>query len=545
MSVSSTTRTTATGRGSATARASATAWLSDSTDAFSALLGLLDDSSTIYTPTNYETFSPPASKGGTYTDPVFGTTIKRLSHAVNDGWNMVVHEYAAITPFNCDSTLIVLYGNAGASGNGNYIANVADGSFAVTKANLNAAGSVNFGGFRWSRTDPNRFYAVKGTNVLYQGDINRGAGTVTWTVLHTFSAYSSIKIDGGGESDISEDGDWLIICDNTQRYVMTYQISQDAVGTIFDTNGLGAGWDFFCLTPDNQVLGQWFSPYGTGTSQGLQLYNKNMTRLRQIVTFGGHASRGRNAAGEPVTWMSSANDSVSLPGGEIIRISDGQKTELIQLVDWNMSDHLSLNNAQYNEWALFSCQGIYLADPIGSLPATWQTDWRRYYNELILCKLSDPAVRRRLCHTRSRRLGSSDYYWTCRPAMSSDGCYLVFDSNFGSASPDDNNDVYLIQLREPPTDRTAPTLSSVSAGTPGTTSATITWTTNEAATSQVEWGTTSFLAGGITALDMSLVTSHSVSVTGLTTGTLYHYRVKSRDAAGNLAMSADATFTTA
>src|SRR5207247_11309196 len=34
------------------------------------------------------------------------------------------------------------------------------------------------------------------------------------------------------------------------------------------------------------------------------------------------------------------------------------------------------------------------------------------------------------------------------------------------------------------------------------------------------------------------------AIGGLSAGTLYHYRVKSRDGAGNLATSADATFTT-
>src|SRR5262249_25532435 len=41
-----------------------------------------------------------------------------------------------------------------------------------------------------------------------------------------------------------------------------------------------------------------------------------------------------------------------------------------------------------------------------------------------------------------------------------------------------------------------------------------------------------------------MVTSHSVSLGGLAASTVYHYRLKSRDAAGNLATSGDFTFTT-
>jgi beta-glucanase (GH16 family) len=76
-----------------------------------------------------------------------------------------------------------------------------------------------------------------------------------------------------------------------------------------------------------------------------------------------------------------------------------------------------------------------------------------------------------------------------------------------------------------------------------TNSATVTWNTNESSNSQVEYGTTTSY-GTSTTLNSSLVTNHSVNLTGLNASTVYHYRVKSRDASNNLATSADYTFTT-
>ncbi len=75
-------------------------------------------------------------------------------------------------------------------------------------------------------------------------------------------------------------------------------------------------------------------------------------------------------------------------------------------------------------------------------------------------------------------------------------------------------------------------------------SATVVWTTSSPADSQVDYGTTTSY-GSSTALDTSMVTAHSQTLIGLTPGTLYHYRVKSRDSMGTLSMSADFTFTTA
>jgi hypothetical protein len=95
---------------------------------------------------------------------------------------------------------------------------------------------------------------------------------------------------------------------------------------------------------------------------------------------------------------------------------------------------------------------------------------------------------------------------------------------------------------QPTADTTPPVISGVSSSHLSGTGATITWTTNEPSDSQVEYGTTT--GYGSTALNSSMVTSHSQALSGLSKSTLYHYRVKSRDAAGNLATSGDYTFTT-
>ncbi len=92
-------------------------------------------------------------------------------------------------------------------------------------------------------------------------------------------------------------------------------------------------------------------------------------------------------------------------------------------------------------------------------------------------------------------------------------------------------------------DTVAPVLSAITVGSITSTGASVQWTTNEGATSQVEYGT-STAYGATTTLDASLVTSHSVALSGLASSTLYHVRVISKDAAGNTATSSDSTFTT-
>src|SRR5699024_10833110 len=77
---------------------------------------------------------------------------------------------------------------------------------------------------------------------------------------------------------------------------------------------------------------------------------------------------------------------------------------------------------------------------------------------------------------------------------------------------------------------------------PGT-SARVTWLTNENADTQVDYGLTTAY-GTTTTLDSTMSHGHAVALNGLTSGTTYHYRVRSRGAAGNHAVSADRTFST-
>jgi hypothetical protein len=86
-------------------------------------------------------------------------------------------------------------------------------------------------------------------------------------------------------------------------------------------------------------------------------------------------------------------------------------------------------------------------------------------------------------------------------------------------------------------------ITSISSSNITGVAATITWRTNRPADSQVEYGvTTSY--GNVVSLK-TLETDHQMTLFGLSSETLYHYRVKSKDEAGNLSSSGDLTFTTA
>ncbi|MBW2675192.1 MAG: chitobiase/beta-hexosaminidase C-terminal domain-containing protein, partial [Deltaproteobacteria bacterium] len=90
-------------------------------------------------------------------------------------------------------------------------------------------------------------------------------------------------------------------------------------------------------------------------------------------------------------------------------------------------------------------------------------------------------------------------------------------------------------------DTTAPSISNI-AVSENSTSAAITWTTNESSQSWIVYGTST--AYGSEEKTTSYVTSHSITLSGLTAETTYHYQVKSKDSSGNIGTYTDKTFTT-
>ena len=114
------------------------------------------------------------------------------------------------------------------------------------------------------------------------------------------------------------------------------------------------------------------------------------------------------------------------------------------------------------------------------------------------------------------------------------------------------NSIVVVIIDEPVTDlhvglthlpdTTPPVITNIS-NTSDTNSAVITWDTNEASNSIVKYGTSS---GSYTLSESSsnMVLSHSVSLTGLTSDTLYYYVVNSTDGSHNSAQSTERTFRT-
>ncbi len=93
-------------------------------------------------------------------------------------------------------------------------------------------------------------------------------------------------------------------------------------------------------------------------------------------------------------------------------------------------------------------------------------------------------------------------------------------------------------------DTVSPAISQITATTTSN-SVAITWVSDELSSSMLDYGLSSTYSNSTSETDVSTkVISHSVSLDSLVPCSLYHYRVKSKDAAGNETADSDNTFLT-
>src|ERR1019366_5768524 len=89
----------------------------------------------------------------------------------------------------------------------------------------------------------------------------------------------------------------------------------------------------------------------------------------------------------------------------------------------------------------------------------------------------------------------------------------------------------------------APTITNVAVSAITANSATITWTTDQASSTQVAYGP-SISYGSTSPLVTALTTTHSVTLTGLTASSAYNFQVNSANISGRAASPVTGTFNT-
>jgi hypothetical protein len=386
------------------------------------------DDTSIRRPLRYDTFQPPAA-GRFYLDPVFGTRVSRLSDAMHQAdasepgdVTTIIDEYATVDPFNMGATRLLLLQRS-------YFALYSPEGRFLQNLPLEVDGTSQP---RWSRSDPNVLYYLH-ANTIRQLDVS----TSEIKDVHVFAEYA--QIDGRGESDVSEDGDHMVLIGD-QSQIFVYQISTDTKGPVLDISALGP-IDQIQITADNDVLVGWLA-IGTARANGLELFDPNMRFLRQIAPAEGHHDISRDDNGDPIVVLVDAEDRThGCPNGIVkIRLSDASRT-CLAMFDISLAVHVSTPERG----------GSVVVSTFAPSDPSPTSGWAVYTNEILLVRMDGSGITR-LAHHRSRPF--NDYNWEPRASVSHDGRRIVFSSNFDLQSidgfPAEYSDVYEIDLRGRP-----------------------------------------------------------------------------------------------
>jgi len=374
-------------------------------------------------PPSYDTFQPPAV-GEVYVDPVFGSTVRRISDAratinADQGGKLVWigDEYPTMTPFNSDNSRILLVHQS-------YFA-LYDGSGAYLRDLPLEIGASSEP--RWSRTDNKTIYYVH-ANQLKSYDTALGVAGV----VHTFGDYAAIS--GMGESDISFDGDHFVFAGDG-RYIFEYQLSTEIVSPALDAGG--HKFESLYITPLNNVIVSW-NQVGTARFAGQELFDNNLNFLRQVGSADGHKDVTLDSNGDEVlVWTNSADPHPVCDNGIVkIRLADAQQTCLATF-DWSLAVHISApDNSGF----------VYVETYAPANPSP-PSGWAPYTNELLRIALDGSQVLR-LAHHRSRPFKDNTYNWQPKMSTSRDGSQVVYSSDYDLQAIDGSatqySDVYLI-----------------------------------------------------------------------------------------------------
>ncbi len=533
--------------------------------------------------------------GSVVTDPVFGTRILRVTDGNTNpdhvGSSYNTPDSTQNVAWNADDTIFIV-SNAGAPIPFRFNAN----SFTASRMGDVSDGEGglvirSFSRDPWfSATDPNLVYGGNDNRTIVQYDfrtnssvvllnlnnlgLNLGSDTIVAGVAASFSNPEKIAAFFGANRQ------------DDHRYIVVFEKNNPSNRKVLDTvaktigiNGMPInpintpelGFEIHSMTLDKS------GRYVTITRAYKVRYDSN----GQLIPQPGHETTiwdtqtdaiypitvyptGHDASGYGTRINNTETDENSQSQWLVrsfLNVDSYYKTIVPPITQSNflLGEHPNWNNVQPDVYVPFLSASYRYGVGYKDLQSR---PWLPWHEEVIAVRTDGNGAQStvwRFAHHRSDIFPDNNptdlnrvvFAYSARAQISRSGKYAIFNSNWektlgclriyrGGCVPSDleqqnRADVFLVEL---PTedDLIAPVLSNISAA-PTTSSSTITWATNEASDSKVEFGVAMNNLTRSTPVDYILRTAHSISIRGLASNTRYYYRVRSRDRAGNVSVS--------
>jgi hypothetical protein len=385
-----------------------------------------------------EPASPKPALCASFTDPVFGANVTRLTDHVQMGLPGVANEYAKAQPWNADGSL--------------FLVRAINSRFFLLDETCEPLTELSLGlgrEPRWSPSDPNLLRFIDG-NELKELRVDTGA----ITTLKVFAEYQSISTRDEGNWSADFDAIALFgMSGNAPKEAFVYRVSTGSVSPKLSLQGTPAGADWISISPSGQQVlimfgenDRWQEQGRSGRQlgYGLDVFDANMGNRRRVQdhvhhgdicltpdgqeAFVGSASNAFGAAAHDIR-ATRLSDALPLSGDET-QGATGVFTPLLTL-DWSLGTHVSCRNLGQPGWAYVS---TYDGGPPASVP---------FSDELFAIKLDGSGEVRRLAHLHNVR---GAYFEEPHAVVSPDGRAALFTSNWGESVGSEQVDVYWLRL---------------------------------------------------------------------------------------------------
>jgi hypothetical protein len=358
-----------------------------------------------------------------YTDPVFGTKITRVTGdpgtAILGGgtWsNQVNIAYSKVQVWNADESLMFIAGNRTAGGGTGPV--LIDGSTYQPVASVRCPGVE----CRWHPTDPAKMIWVNRDQI---GEWFPRTGAAN--VIATFNGYSNFHI-GPNEGNLSLDGSIIVVSGQIAGAGPNIAFAYDMVKRVkypdILVNKYGDRLNWASISPAGDYVVLAFS--GERHSVVLDLTGRLITRINNSQPT--HYDMTIDGSGDEVAVGSNRPGSSFPHNGAVIkvRLRDG---ELTPLTTGGFARHTSTRDTTARAFAVSSME------PQTRLPP--------YNDEIVLVRL-DGSVVYRLAHTYNNMI---DFPSEVIPSISPSGTRVIFQSNWLSPTGRPTQ-VYVIDLRQ-------------------------------------------------------------------------------------------------
>lgn len=395
---------------------------------------------------HYNTFKPGAAGfpafGGTYVDPIFGETVRRMSDI---GLTVDDCQQYGFPVGNADGTLIFHWTLAGTL-------DILNSSTGVAVYNNVPGGttspSTSRVEMRWSHVNPDVYFYPSGTNLR-----KRTLSAGTDIAYHNFS--NTLQPLGGSVITQSRDDRYFLV-----RYGETGHVWDSQSNIVYTGNvPLFGGGGYMGLTPDGAyVVG---ASYGTRAGFGSRLKSFAIDHTNHIVDTtgvdywnigGAHATFISASNGNNYAIVEDSVDDTRLYAVDIttdrstmsIANQKASGTLLLDLDPFTDQFHMcAVVNGTFQNWAFISTERTGLVDNFDTTPtgATWFP-----FNQEVLAVNPVTGAHLRLAHHRSRGDFGNNAVYQAQPRASGSviGNLVVFSSNMNISSPNNYADMYLI-----------------------------------------------------------------------------------------------------